>query len=94
MNCPECGRFMTREFSIELEEDLEVAAFWWVCCNDGCWRCSPTRPIPAPEYDWLYHCETIPAEALLDCPEFRAEYEEMWDRLPKSWKRKSEHALQ
>jgi hypothetical protein len=83
---------MARLIAFEAGRDVEDAAYWWVCGNDlGCWYGS--QPIPAPKYDWLYHCETIPAGALLDWPELRAEYEEMWDRLPESWKRKSRHAL-
>lgn len=87
MNCPGCGRFMALLIAFEVDgTDIETSAFWWVCNNDFyCWRWE--MPIPAPEYDWLWHCETIPLDALLDWPELQAEYEQMWAQLPASQKR-------
>lgn len=73
--------------------DVEVSAYWWVCNNDetGCWE--REHPIAAPEYNWAWQCETIPLDALLDSPGLRAEYEEMWERLPTSWKRRFTNVL-
>lgn len=80
MNCPACGRFMQLEFAGDLEFDVQVAAFWWVCGND--WDCLVAdywrdHPIPAPEYDWLYWCINIPQQDLLEDAELRQECEQM-----------------
>lgn len=80
MNCPSCGRFMQLEFTGELEFDAQESAFWWVCGNDDVclvadyWQ---DHPIPAPEYDWLYWCATIPEEDFKQDPELRQECEQM-----------------
>lgn len=92
MNCPECGRFMALLIAFEADQDVEASAYWWVCNNEpGCWH--KEKPIAAPEYNWAWHCETIPLEALLDSPGLRVDYEAMWERLPTSWKRRFTNVL-
>ena len=88
MNCPGCGRFMTLEFSFELDKDVEQAAFRWVCNNGNfCLMADRQEYIPAPEYDWLYWCQDIPAENLAEDPELCRECEEMKQRYLERGKR-------
>lgn len=92
MNCPECGRFMKLVIAFDIGEDAEVSAYWWVCNNEESFF--QVDPVPAPEYQWLWSCETIPAEALLGWPELRQEYDRMWNALPNAVKRHYQHVLQ
>jgi len=74
------------------ESPDEGSAYYWFCGNDN-GHTYRVDPVPAPEYDWMYCCAPIPAEALLEWPELRAEYDAMWARLPTSIKRQYTHAL-
>ena len=95
MNCPECGRFMKLKIAEAAGKDGQVweCAFWWVCWDEDWLHNYIQDPIPAPEYQWLWNCEGIPARALLEDDELRQEYDEMWARLPDGYKRRYRHAL-
>jgi hypothetical protein len=92
MNCPECGRFMRRVIAFEAGRDVWECAYWWVC-EDDAQHARDADPIPAPEYNWLWMAEGIPSKVLLDWPELRREYDEMWLCLPRSIRRQHKHAL-
>lgn len=87
MNCPECGQFMKRIVAFEIGKDVWESFMWWVCDDDQARHYYEVDPIPAPQYQWLWNCEGIPAEDLQANPALFAEYREMWNDLPVSIKR-------
>lgn len=86
-NCPECGKFMKLVPFEAVGKDPWTCYQWWSCDDEEGKHFYEVDPIPAPEYQWLWNCEGIPGEALIEWPELMAEYTEMWDRLPKKEKR-------
>ena len=83
---------MRRVIAFEAGRDVWECAYWWLCEDDG-QHLHETEPTPAPEYNWLWMAEGIPGKALLDWPELRREYDEMWLQLPCSIRRQYKHAL-
>lgn len=84
--CPQCGRFMTLVPAGDAGEDFWDCYMWLCCANDECLQYEE-KPIPAPEYQWLWNCLGIPFEDLLDWPELLEEYTELWNRLPGKYKK-------
>jgi len=73
---------LTIAFEVTPAQDVWNCAYWWICNNEL--HFYQADPIPAPEYQWLWNCEGIPATALQAWPELYQEYNQMWARLPKS----------
>jgi len=83
---------MKRVIAFEIGLNVWECAYWWVCEDDGQHQ-GRIEPVPAPEYNWLWAAEGIPASALLGWTELRREYDEMWRRLPRSIRAKHKHVL-
>ena len=85
--CPEHGTFLSLVVAQEVGKSPDDCYKWWTCTRFED-HYDDYEPIPAPEYQWLYCCEGIPFEDLLDWPELLAEYTEMWNAMPKSYRQK------
>jgi hypothetical protein len=83
--CPECGRFMTLVPFEDVGKDPWDCYMWWYCADYEN-HYFEVVPVPAPEYQWLWNCLGIPAEALLDWEELLEEYTELWNALPRRYK--------
>jgi hypothetical protein len=86
-NCPECGRLMALVDFENVGKSPWECYQWWVCGNEDNHRFE-VDPIPAPEYQWIWACDGIPAEHLMDWPELLDEYKRLWDALPATYKKK------